>query len=52
MALMKMPSVMVSEIKSITFSPDPIGKITAQMHRNMKGVPFRVYEGEERVTSD
>lgn len=48
-ALLNMPSVMVSEIKRVTFSPNPTLKVHTQIYRNMKGVQFKIYQGEERV---
>lgn len=48
-ALMKLPSVMVSVIRGVTFSPNSTSNICAQLYSNVKGVTFRVYQGEERV---
>lgn len=48
-ALLGMKSNMSSTIKSVEFSPSVGGKLRVVMKRNKRNVPFRVYEGEERV---
>lgn len=48
-ALLRLPSVMTSKIREVQFVPNHTSNVRAQLYRNMKGVLFRVYQGNERV---